>query len=55
MSNPLIRAVMRTKLLMTGRASATNSISKVRDQYLELASNLSLQEGTTAVSIPPMI
>jgi hypothetical protein len=55
MSNPLIRAVVRTKLLMTGRASATNSISKVRDQYLKLASNLSLQEGTTAVSIPPMI
>ena len=55
MSNPLVRTVIRTKFLLTARNSATNSIIRVKNLYLELAARLSPQEGSRAVTVPPMI
>lgn len=55
MSHPLVRTVIRTKFLLTGCNSATNFIIRVKDQYLELASRLSHHEGSTAVTVHPMI
>ncbi len=54
MSNPVIRAVVRTMFVATGRARAASQAGQVLGRYMDLARSLSDQEGSRCVVVPPM-
>ena len=55
MSNPTIKAVIRTKFLLTTRDNASGMIRSNADAYLRLADRLGASEGMEQVTVPPMI
>lgn len=55
MSNPIIKAVIRSKFLLTSRDNASDIIQSNAHAYLRLADRLDPGEGMEQVSIPPMI
>ncbi|MCE9542958.1 MAG: hypothetical protein K8R38_05495 [Verrucomicrobia bacterium] len=55
MSNPIIKAVIRTKFLLTSRDKASGMIGSNADAYLRLADRFGADEGMEQVTVPPMI
>lgn len=55
MSNPLIKAVIRSKFRLTSRDKASGIIRKNADAYLALAHRLDAASGIKPVDVPPMI
>lgn len=55
MSNPLIKAIIRTKFLVTTRQKASGIIQSHADAYLRLADQFDMQEAMEQVTVPPMI
>ena len=55
MSNPAIKAIIRTKFLLTSREKASGMIRSNADAYLRLADSLGAGEGMEQVTAPPMI
>ena len=55
MSNPIIKAVISTKFLLTSRDKASVMIRSNADAYLRLAHRLGASEGMEQVTVPPMI
>lgn len=54
MSNPIIKAVVRTKFLMTSREQASRIIRSDADAYLKLTENMSADSGSKPVMVPAM-
>ncbi|MCX6958745.1 MAG: DinB family protein [Verrucomicrobia bacterium] len=55
MSNPIIKAVISTKFLLTSRDKASGMIRSNADAYLRLADRFGAGEGMEQVTVPPMI
>ena len=55
MSNPIIKAVIRTKFLLTSREQASRIIRSNADVYLRLADRFGAGEGMKQVTVPPMV
>lgn len=55
MSNPIIKAVIRSRFLLTSRDSASGNIRKNSDAYLLLAQHFGESPGAKPVIVPPMI
>ena len=55
MSNFLIRSVIRTRFLLTRRESASASIEKIKNQYLQLAGCVDTSSGKIGTRVPPMM
>ncbi len=55
MSNPLIKAVIRTKFRLTSCDKASGIIRENADAYLGLADRLDASSGIKPVTVPPMI
>ena len=55
MSNPVVRAVIRTKFRLTSRDKASEIIRSNADAYLRLIDRFSVREGMEQVNVPPMI
>ena len=54
-SNPIIKAVIRSRFLLTSRDSASGIIRKNSDAYLLLAQHFGESPGAKPVTVPPMI
>lgn len=54
MGNPIIKAVVRTKFLLTSRAQASLIIRNKADAYLKLTEKVKPDLGRTSVMVPPM-
>jgi len=55
MSHPIIKAVIRTKFLLTSRQKASGMIRKNADAYLDLADRFGSVSAMEPVTVPPMI
>jgi hypothetical protein len=55
MSNPAIKAIIRTKFLLTSRNKASGMIRSNADAYLSLADRFGAGEGMEQAMVPPMI
>lgn len=55
MSNPIIKAVIRTRFQLTTREQATHIIRSNADAYLKLADRFDTASGVKPITIPPMI
>ena len=55
MSNPIIKAVISTKFLLTSRDKASGMIRSNANAYLRLADRFGAGEGMEQVTVPPMI
>lgn len=55
MSNPLIKAIICTKFLLTSRDNASDIIQSNAHAYSRLADRLGAGEGVEQVTVPPMI
>jgi hypothetical protein len=55
MSNPAIKAIIRTKFLLTSRNKASGMIRSNADAYLRLADRFGAGEGMEQAMVPPMI
>lgn len=55
MSNPVTKAIIRTKFLLTSRNMASGMIRSNADAYQRLADRLGAGEGMEQVTVPPMI
>jgi hypothetical protein len=55
MSNPIIKAVIRTKFLLTSREQASRIIRSNADAYLKLAGQIGAESGGKPVTVPPMV
>ena len=55
MSNPAIKAIIRTKFLLTSRNKASGMIRSNADAYLRLADRFGAGEGMEQVTVHPMI
>ena len=55
MSNPIIKAVIRTKFLLTSREQASRIIRSNADAYLKLAGQIGAESGGKPVPVPPMV
>jgi len=55
MSNPIIKAVIRTKFRLTSCDKASGSIRSNADAYLRLADRFGASEGMEQVTVPAMI
>ena len=55
MSNPIIRAVIRIKFLLTSRAQASLIIRRNTDAYLKLVGQIGAESGGKPVTVPPMV
>jgi hypothetical protein len=55
MSNPIIKAIIRTKFLITTRHKASEIIRSNADAYLRLVDRVGVPEGMEQVNVPPMI
>lgn len=55
MSNPIIKAVIRSRFLLTSRESASGNIRKSSHAYMRLAERFGESPGAKPVTVPPMI
>jgi hypothetical protein len=55
MSNLIIKAVIRTKFLLTSREKASEIIRSNTDAYLSLSDRFGAGEGVKQVTVPPMV
>lgn len=55
MANPIIRALVRTRFMLTSRASANAQTQKLLADYLRLAQGLDEISGSEPVTVPPML
>lgn len=55
MSNPLVRAIIRTKFQLTSREKASQIIRTKANAYLSLAKRMKEEQGAASVTVPAMI
>lgn len=55
MANPIIRVIVRTRFLLTGRDSANAQAERLLTGYLRLAQGLDERSGSEPVTVPPML
>jgi len=55
MSNPIIKALIRTRFALTSREAASAQAEKHMNAYLQLAQGLSEIAGSEPVTVPPMM
>ena len=55
MSNPLVKAAIRTKFFLTSREKASQLIRCNADAYLKIAEQLGVESSSKPVTVPPMI
>lgn len=55
MSNPLIKAMVRSRFNLTSREAAVKQTKGVLKEYLQLANGLDEISGSTAVTVPRML